>query len=153
MTFSLRRATCNMHASNGHMACTVTGHWMTECRTAYGIWPPGGFYIVHIFLLLLLFSPTRCTSYFAHSMHCHKLEVFPQKVPLAGEGGEGDNSDRHPLPNPTNPLQRSIKTWVSKWTCCLTSTETIRFIRDGEKGGGGEYKPIATRSPPKWLLH
>ena len=38
----------------------------------------------------------------------------------------------------------------------LTSTETIRLIRDGEKGGreygvGGEgdYIPIATPSPPE----
>ena len=27
---------------------------------------------------------------------------------------------------------------VSKETWCLTSTETIRLIRDGEKGGGGK---------------
>ena len=43
------------------------------------------------------------------------------------------------------------------------STETIRLIRDGgEKGGrggitevGGEidYIPIASLSPPEWLLH
>ena len=40
---------------------------------------------------------------------------------------------------------------------CLMSTETIRFIRDGKKGGkggmevGGEgdYIPIATLSPPE----
>ena len=45
---------------------------------------------------------------------------------------------------------------VSKYTWCLTSTETIRLIRDGEKGGrgyggGGEgdYIPIATLSPPE----
>ena len=44
---------------------------------------------------------------------------------------------------------------LSKW--CLTSTETVRLIRDGEKGGGGgmeegeegEYMPIATLSPPE----
>ena len=39
-----------------------------------------------------------------------------------------------------------------------TSTETIRLIRDGEKGGGGrgmevggkgDYIPIATLSPPE----
>ena len=44
------------------------------------------------------------------------------------------------------------KTW------CLTSTGTVRLIRDGEKGGGeggtevggeGEYIPIATLSPPE----
>ena len=43
------------------------------------------------------------------------------------------------------------------YTWCLTSTETIRLIRDGEKGGdgmevGGEgdyYIPIATLSPPE----
>ena len=38
------------------------------------------------------------------------------------------------------------------------STETIRLIRDGEKGVGvevveeGENIPIATLSPPEWLL-
>ena len=39
----------------------------------------------------------------------------------------------------------------------LTSTETVRLIRDGEKGGGGvmeeggegDYIPIATLSPPE----
>ena len=43
----------------------------------------------------------------------------------------------------------------------MTSTETIRLIRDGGQGeeGGvevgeeGEYKPIATLSPPEWLLY
>ena len=46
------------------------------------------------------------------------------------------------------------KTW------CLTSTGTVRLIRDGEKGGGGaegctevggegEYIPFATLSPPE----
>ena len=41
---------------------------------------------------------------------------------------------------------------VSKYTWCLTSTETVRLIRDGENGGkgyggGGEgdYIPIAPR--------
>ena len=50
---------------------------------------------------------------------------------------------------------------MSKSTWCLTSTETTRLIRDGEKrrvggmevGGGGEsegnYIPIATLSPPE----
>ena len=41
----------------------------------------------------------------------------------------------------------------SKKTWCLTSTETVRFIRDGEKGmemeGEGDYIPIATLSPPE----
>ena len=43
---------------------------------------------------------------------------------------------------------------------CGTSTETIRLIRDGEKGGGGmevgeegDYILIATLSPPESLLH
>ena len=37
-----------------------------------------------------------------------------------------------------NPLFKvEIATAVSKQTWCLTSTETIRLIRDGEKGGGG----------------
>ena len=39
-------------------------------------------------------------------------------------------------------------------TWCLTSTETVRLIRDGEKGcmvvgGEGDYIPIATLSPPE----
>ena len=46
---------------------------------------------------------------------------------------------------------RMIPTW------CLTSTETTRLIRNGEKeeGGGtevgeeGDYIPIATMSPPE----
>ena len=40
--------------------------------------------------------------------------------------------------------------------CSLTSTETIRLIRDGEKGEGGmevgeegDYIPITTPSPPE----
>ena len=41
---------------------------------------------------------------------------------------------------------------LSKQTWCFTSTETIRLIRDGEKGGGmkvveeGDYIPIATNA-------
>ena len=42
---------------------------------------------------------------------------------------------------------------VSKSTWCLTSTETIRLIRDGEVGGGvwgggreGDYVPSSTLS-------
>ena len=45
---------------------------------------------------------------------------------------------------------------VTKQTWCLMSLETIRLIRDGEKGGrgyggGGEgdYVPIVTLSPPE----
>ena len=50
---------------------------------------------------------------------------------------------------------------VSKQTWCLTSTETMRLIRDREKAGGGgkgarrwgkregDYIPIATLSPPE----
>ena len=45
---------------------------------------------------------------------------------------------------------------VVKETWCLTSTETVRLIRDGEKGGGsmevveeGDYVPITTLSPPE----
>ena len=48
------------------------------------------------------------------------------------------------------------KTKQKQKTWCLTSTETIRLIMDGEKGvwrlgGGGEgdYIPIATLSPPE----
>ena len=45
----------------------------------------------------------------------------------------------------------------SNQTWCLTSTETIRLIRDGENrgeggmevGGEGDYIPIATLSPPE----
>ena len=33
----------------------------------------------------------------------------------------------------------------------------LRLIRDGDKGGGGvggrDYIPLATLSPPEWLLH
>ena len=43
-----------------------------------------------------------------------------------------------------------------KETWCLMSTETMRVIRDGEKGGKGvwwgeegDYIPIATLSPPE----
>ena len=45
----------------------------------------------------------------------------------------------------------------NKQTWCLTSTETIRLIRDGEKGGRGLWRwgkkemtdiPLATLSPP-----
>ena len=47
--------------------------------------------------------------------------------------------------------------WVMvKETWCLTSTETIRLIRDGDEGGGGMevgeegcYINIATLSPPE----
>ena len=50
-------------------------------------------------------------------------------------------------------LLRKVK---SAW--CLTPTETVRLIRDGEKVGGesmerggeeGDYIPLATLSPPK----
>ena len=60
--------------------------------------------------------------------------------------------EKNPLPH------RELEhTSVSKQTWCLTSTETIRLIRDGEKGGGGgmevggegDYIPIATLSPPE----
>ena len=34
----------------------------------------------------------------------------------------------------------------------ITSTETIRLIRDGERGRG-DYIPVATLSPPERLLH
>ena len=45
----------------------------------------------------------------------------------------------------------------SKYTWCLTSTETVRLIGDGEKGGGesmevwedGYYISIVTLSPPE----
>ena len=50
--------------------------------------------------------------------------------------------------------------------CLKKFTETTRLIRDGKKGGGGGggmevgedgdyiiYIPIATLSPPEWLLH
>ena len=52
--------------------------------------------------------------------------------------------------NVTKNGMPKLKVW------CLTSTETTRLIRDGEKGvtgygGGGEgdYIPIATLSPPE----
>ena len=49
-------------------------------------------------------------------------------------------------------VSKEVQTW------CLTSTETVRLIRDGERrrgegvwrwGGEGDYIPIATRSPPE----
>ena len=42
-------------------------------------------------------------------------------------------------PTPSN-LRRLVplSSRVSRWTWCLTSTETIRLIRDGEKQGKGE---------------
>ena len=52
---------------------------------------------------------------------------------------------------------RHISMQVSKKTWCLTSTETMRLIRDGEIGTGRrgmevggevEYIPITTLSPP-----
>ena len=44
--------------------------------------------------------------------------------------------------------------YPSKSTWCLTSTETIRLIREGgeggiEVGGEGDYIPTATLSPPE----
>ena len=60
-------------------------------------------------------------------------------------------------------LFKPISTTVSKSTWCLTSTETMKLIRDGEKkergcgeGGGwgeGDYMPVATLSPPERLLN
>ena len=48
------------------------------------------------------------------------------------------------------------KKGFSSVQCCFTSTETIRLIRDGEKGGRGmevweegDYIPVATLSPPE----
>ena len=46
---------------------------------------------------------------------------------------------------------------TQKKTWCLTSTETVRLIRHGEKGWGegvwrggeGDYTPIAALSPPE----
>ena len=60
----------------------------------------------------------------------------------------------------TNDHQQSTHTGTqptpSKYTWCLTSIETVRVIRDGEKGEGGtevggerNYIPIATLSPPE----
>ena len=61
--------------------------------------------------------------------------------------------------HPTHPIPKTQEV-KQKW--CLTSTETIRLIRDGEKGRGeagmevgedGDYIPIATLLPPEGLLH
>ena len=43
---------------------------------------------------------------------------------------------------------------IGRTTWGLTSTETTRLISDGEKGereygGGGDYIPVATPSPPE----
>ena len=42
----------------------------------------------------------------------------------------------------------------------VQSTETVRLIMDGENGGKGVWRwgkrdiiPVATLSPPEWLLH
>ena len=37
-------------------------------------------------------------------------------------------------------LPKTFSQNVSKYIWCLTSTETIRFIRDGEKGGKGVWR-------------
>ena len=64
--------------------------------------------------------------------------------------------------SPGRPPFFSHSSWalqfVSKSTWCLTSTETIRLIRVWGEGGmevgeEGYYIPIATLSPPEWLLH
>ena len=50
-------------------------------------------------------------------------------------------------------LEPVVETIPGAW--CLTSTETIWLIRDGEMGGGmevreeGDYIPVATLSPPE----
>ena len=56
-------------------------------------------------------------------------------------------------------LETNCDQCVCMLQCCFTSTETIRFISDGEKGGGGgmdvggggegDYIPIATPPPPE----
>ena len=63
-----------------------------------------------------------------------------------GHEPQGLNTERR-----TDRRGKMFKTWR------LTSTETIRLIRDGEKGEGvwrwgpeeGDYIPIATLSPPE----
>ena len=74
----------------------------------------------------------------------------------------GPNKEDHfistaPSATPSYRLFPSAVLMVSKLTWCLTSKETVRLIRDGEKGGrgyggGGEREnliPIATLSPPE----
>ena len=45
--------------------------------------------------------------------------------------------------------------YLKPWTFTLTSTETVRLIRDGKEGvwrwwrGEGDYIPIAPLSPPE----
>ena len=39
----------------------------------------------------------------------------------------------------TNKMLR-FEDKINKSTCCLTSTETVRLIRDGEKGGKGDME-------------
>ena len=77
--------------------------------------------------------------------------------------GNATAATRAALPIPTSTscsvFVTVSKQWCgrcSKLTRCLTSTETRRFIRDGEKGNGGvevggegDYIPIATLSPPE----
>ena len=67
---------------------------------------------------------------------------------------------RNKIGHPAHDHKRFMQDFVVKETWCLTSTETIRLSRDGEKGvrgngggGGGEEGdniPIATMS---WFLH
>ena len=68
-----------------------------------------------------------------------------ETVGLLGTGAQDGHLDFHTVPELSK--RHSKKTW------CLTSTETVRFIRDGEKGmemeGEGDYIPIATLSPPE----
>ena len=51
---------------------------------------------------------------------------------------------------------REVKSQRTRKRCDLTSTETVRLIRDGEKGEGGmevggegDHIPIDTLSPPE----
>ena len=124
---------------------------------------------------------------------CDSGNVFPscqkKKKEMGVGGGEGGGGGWI-KPNIVVPASKSTLIWwregfvtllgglnlfnaelslkryrLGRWsTWCLTSTETIRFIRDGEKGGrgyggggggggGGDCIPIATLSPPKWHLH
>ena len=49
---------------------------------------------------------------------------------------------------PRNWPRATVPEWgpVSKETWCLTATDTLRLVRDGEKSdeGEGDYIPIAT---------
>ena len=70
--------------------------------------------------LLVTGSPWTATSTFTQLLSSDLQQDKP-------------SSSDSPTPSPS-----SDRPWASEKTWCLTSTETIRFVRDGEEGGGGD---------------